>query len=66
MSIFLGSTDSNKLTPKQKRRLLSDIVQLSIGYDVDQFVGRPLSYYNWDGVVKIKERLQKESEQDYY
>jgi hypothetical protein len=65
MSIFLGTT-SDKLNSKQKRRLLADIVQLNVGYDNDQFVGRPLSYYNWDAVTKLRDSLKKKTEEDYY
>ena len=64
MSIFLGATGkSDKLTPRQKRRLLADIVYYQAGYDVDEFFGRPLSYYNWANVIKMRDRLEKESQE---
>jgi len=66
MSVFIGNTSkSDKLTPRQKRRLLADIVYFSAGYDVDEFFGRPLSYYNWTNVIKMRDRLEKESQEQY-
>jgi len=66
MAVLIGNvkTEGDKLTPKQKRRLLADIIQGSLGYDVDIFVGRPLSYYNWDAVIKFKEEVDRRNEKD--
>lgn len=60
MSVLLGKID--KLTPKQKRRMLADIIIWNMEYDNDIWVGRPLSFYNWDAVSKLYYKLKEEHE----
>lgn len=50
------------LAPHSKRRLLTDIIQWQVGYEVDYFVGRILSSYNWDTVQKLHAILKSASE----
>jgi hypothetical protein len=40
------------LTPKQKRNLLADLITLksSCGYDISGYMGKPLSYYDFNKV----------------
>jgi hypothetical protein len=40
------------ITPKAKRNLLRRLIEIEIilGYDVTDLVGRQLSYFNWDAV----------------
>ena len=51
------------MKPKEKRQLLVDLIELHVryGYDITPFVGRPLSYFDYN---KVKESI-KEFKKDH-
>lgn len=44
----------NTFTPTNKRKILSDIISMyyQMGFDFSNYVGRPLSFYDFDSIVK--------------
>jgi hypothetical protein len=48
-----------KLTPTQKRNLLADLITLksNLGYDISNYMGQPLSKFNWDAVQNSLKEL---------
>lgn len=45
-----------KLTPTEKRSLLTELIELMVhtGYDISDLIGRPLYYFDYD---KIKQSI---------
>lgn len=45
------------MKPKEKRKLLVELIEILVanGYDIAPFVGKPLSYFNYD---YIQERIK--------
>ena len=60
------------LSLKQKRKMLSDFFILSykLGYAFDDYIGKPLSYFNFteDGIIAVISRMNDENiaENDHY
>lgn len=53
-----------KLTPTQKKKLLAKMLELMVnmGYSIEQYVGLPLSKFNFEGVQKKIEQLTADLE----
>lgn len=53
-------------TPKAKRNLLRRLIEIEIllGYDVTDFVGHQLSYFNWESVEMLFEKRRLEYKQN--
>ena len=53
---------AEKYTLKERKRILSEYIELLVknGYDIKWLMGKPLTYYNFDGVKKVIKDLQKE------
>jgi hypothetical protein len=49
-----------KLTPTQKKKLLAKMLELmvSMGLDIEPYMGLPLSKYNFEFVQKTIEKLK--------
>ena len=45
-----------------KRLILRQLIEIEIqlGYDISDLIGRPLSYFDWDGVAQLLEERMKE------
>ena len=50
------------MTAKEKKELLREMITLMVytGYDFADYMGKPLSYFNYDGVKKYIKELQSE------
>ena len=50
------------MTIQEKRELLREMITLMVytGYDFSDYLGKPLSYFNYDGVKKYIKKLEKE------
>jgi hypothetical protein len=48
------------MTPKEKKELLRTMIELMVhtGYDIAPYMGKPLSYYDYDKVKKSIKELQ--------
>ena len=60
-----------KRTTNDKRKILARFLELQIllGYEIVTWMGRPLSYYDWDKLeeaVANKEKLYDEYHDGYY
>ena len=57
----------SKLSPTQKRELLAEMVELysQCGYSISEFMGRELSYFNYEAVkiaiAKLKIQLEEQN-----
>jgi hypothetical protein len=53
------------MTPNQKRNKLRKFIELSIycGYDITDYLGRPLSYFNFQALDGVIKELELEEEQ---
>ena len=52
-----------KLTNKDKRKMLIDAINLSykVGYEAFQLVGHPLGFYNYDALFNLIKDLNQEN-----
>jgi hypothetical protein len=52
------------MTPKEKRKLLARLFFLLIqtGYDIEDLIGKPLSYFDYDKIKLRILQLEKEYE----
>jgi hypothetical protein len=50
------------MKPKDKKRLLITLIELEVflGYDISNLVGKQLSQFNWDGVMNVIELRKQE------
>jgi len=50
------------MTPLEKRKLLVKMIELMVftGYDFSDYVGKPLSYFDFDKVKSAIKKYQKE------
>ena len=50
------------LTPSQKRRLLRELIELKIqhGYEVSDYMGRALSWFNYDAVQSAIDEMNND------
>ena len=40
-------------------------VEIQLGYDITNLIGRPLSYFDWDGVANVLEQRMVEFKETY-
>jgi hypothetical protein len=66
MSVFIGNTGkSDKLTKAEKYSLFYDILyyKTSLAENIDVFLFKPMSYYDWDAIIEyhndVKKRYEK-------
>jgi len=62
LPLIKTNTMAEKYSLKERKRILSEYIELLVknGYDIKWLMGKPLTYYNFDGVKKVIKDLQKE------
>ena len=61
---FVFNRQEITMTSKEKKELLREMITLMVytGYDFADYLGKPLSYFNYDGVKNYIKKLQSEYE----
>jgi len=56
----------SRLKPKGKRQLLAEYIeiQVEIGCDISELVGRELSYYDWEDIQRTVDKLRYAEEEE--
>jgi len=59
--------NSNLMKTQDKKQTLQQFFELLIfnGYSIAEYMGKPLSYYDFDKVIKRIETLEQEQNEQY-
>jgi len=59
------------MKPQEKKNLIAQLLEYYVrgGYDITEFIGKPLSYFDYEAIAnrieKFEEEIRKEEEEDY-